>query len=958
MYEGQLNKIFIGGFFQVIKIGDTEYKFNRFARFQTTGGVDTTFRIGSGFDDYVSEIVGYTGDTMLVGGNFNNYSGVTTNKIVLLDNLNAYIVPTFKCATLNGFVNVIKPQSDGKILVGGVFDTYSGVTVNNIVRLNSDGSIDETFTIGNGFDAAVYAIDIQPDGKILVSGEFTEYDFNPSDAIVRLNSDGTFDFSFVSLGFDFPYVNSIKYLNFDDTIIIGGAFSTYSGATLGGLVKLNLDGSINLPFSGNSTPFGLVDESFLFFQNVTNIREDGSEIIVGGQFTSYKGQPAYNYIRLTSDGILIKNEYPKLLVSGKFTYEQAQTGYTSRSIPDVAHVNSMITGITSNYWRKDGNTTLSGDVLVTLGTGTTNLSLLDNSGSLAGLTVGQLSDGRAYVGLAGHHRTNGDVYFLSLDAEDGSGLGAGAKFFDYGGSPRGLQYGANYTATFAKHSLVDKSYVTGTTYLTANNGITKNGSNFRLGGTLTGNTVINTTGGTAMLSLRGSGRVLFNQSSLQSTNNLVEINGVLAIYSSASRAIQLNTNGRIFLGSSTASAGIGSVTNQTSTFNLAGNSMGYFADQNHSFIINNKPSLSANQNNYVFGGGFTSSVGSGIGTFVNLQPVHSTSGGTPTIIGLHYNPTGSIGSATHVAIKTSAGSVLIGNSSGNTITTNTKFDIRGIGVVSGGTILRLADNINTTRFEIRDTGVARFTNNVGIGTTTFPTDSRVVSRGSDSSSLNYAGRFENSAGSLIGQFRNDQVFELGGTSAILEVNQGIQSGNAALKFLSYTGGTGLGYRFQDNNLNDYINMRSLTTDRAVVMRQPVEYDYNQGYKRVTKQYTVTTTTTNSAQTVIFEIPVVDNEHYDVKVLHADATSPNASSITSMGIDAADVRKLSGSTITGNTVLSTLSKLPNSLTGNFNWNIDTVNNKLQYRFQNDSSGGKEYVIWIEISYVKRATPILE
>jgi hypothetical protein len=411
------------------------------------------------------------------------------------------------------------------------------------------------------------------------------------------------------------------------------------------------------------------------------------------------------------------------------------------------------------------------------------------------------------------------------------------------------------------------------------------------------------TGSTHIAIRATSGKVIIGATGLQNTNNLVEVNGVTSVYNGSSRSVQLNTNGRIFLGSSTASAGLGAITNQTSTFALAGNSMGYHADQNHSFIVNNKPSLSANASNYFFGGGFTSSVGSGTGTFFNLTPVHSTTGGTPTVVGIDYNPSGSLGSATHYAARFRSGNVLFG-------------------VATGGT------------------------------------NSRVLSRGSDGSSLNNAGRFENSTGQLIGQFRNDQTFELGGSSAVLEVNSSILSGNAVLRFLAYTGGTGLGYRFQDTLLNDYLNFRSLTTDKAVVFRQPTEYDYNQGYKKINRQYTVTTDTTNNGQHVVFEFTVANDEHYDIKVLHADATATDRTSITSMGIDSADVRKVSGSTITGNTVISTQSRLPHSTTtGTFNWHFDTASNKIQYRFQNTSTG-KVFTVWVDMSYVKRSTPIEE
>ena len=69
-------------------------------------------------------------------------------------------------------VFAIAIQSDNKILVGGSFTNYNGTGANFIVRLNSDGSIDTSFIYGTGFDNSVDSIAIQSDGKIIVGGFF------------------------------------------------------------------------------------------------------------------------------------------------------------------------------------------------------------------------------------------------------------------------------------------------------------------------------------------------------------------------------------------------------------------------------------------------------------------------------------------------------------------------------------------------------------------------------------------------------------------------------------------------------------------------------------------------------------------------------------------------------------------------------------------------------------------
>src|SRR5207237_8010606 len=80
------------------------------------------------------------------------------------------------------FVFATSVQPDGKILIGGNFVTVLGVTRNNIARLNTDGTLDTVFnpnagSVGNH----VYAITVQADGKILEGGDFSSIGGQTSD---------------------------------------------------------------------------------------------------------------------------------------------------------------------------------------------------------------------------------------------------------------------------------------------------------------------------------------------------------------------------------------------------------------------------------------------------------------------------------------------------------------------------------------------------------------------------------------------------------------------------------------------------------------------------------------------------------------------------------------------------------------------------------------------------------
>src|SRR5690606_13622326 len=93
-------------------------------------------------------------------------------------------------------VQTIALQADSKIIAGGDFVTFNGVAKKRLVRLNPDGSIDPTFNIGTGFNKIVTSVTVQPDQKIIVSGHFTGYNTTSQKRIVRLNPDGSVDQTF------------------------------------------------------------------------------------------------------------------------------------------------------------------------------------------------------------------------------------------------------------------------------------------------------------------------------------------------------------------------------------------------------------------------------------------------------------------------------------------------------------------------------------------------------------------------------------------------------------------------------------------------------------------------------------------------------------------------------------------------------------------------------------------
>src|SRR5437773_12343565 len=84
--------------------------------------------------------------------------------------------PTFDAGSgLSGVPYAIAIQPDRKIIIGGEFATVPGLARNNIARLNADGAGDPGFNPGAGADGLVRSVALQPDGKIVVGGWFTNF---------------------------------------------------------------------------------------------------------------------------------------------------------------------------------------------------------------------------------------------------------------------------------------------------------------------------------------------------------------------------------------------------------------------------------------------------------------------------------------------------------------------------------------------------------------------------------------------------------------------------------------------------------------------------------------------------------------------------------------------------------------------------------------------------------------
>lgn len=261
------------------------------ARLNIDGSLDTTFDVGTGFNFKVLSLAIQSDGKIVVGGEFNKFNGSTTNRIARL-NTDGSIDTTFNLGIgFSHFVRTISIQNDSKIIVGGDFITYNGEKRNRIARLNTDGSLDFTFNVGSGFSLSVYNTAIQSDGKIIVGGTFTDFDGISKIRLARLNQNGSLDSPFnPDTGFN-GMVRSVA-IQSDGKIVVGGSFTSFHGTDRNRIARLNADGSLNASFH----------QGIGFNSTVYNIAiQADDKIVVNGLFNNFNGVSGQYLARLKSD---------------------------------------------------------------------------------------------------------------------------------------------------------------------------------------------------------------------------------------------------------------------------------------------------------------------------------------------------------------------------------------------------------------------------------------------------------------------------------------------------------------------------------------------------------------------------------------------------------------------------------------------------------------------------------
>jgi uncharacterized delta-60 repeat protein len=287
------------------------------------GKLDTTFVPAPGTDDAVNVVIPQPDGKVIAAGRFTFANNVARNRIARF-NFNGSLDATFDPGTgADGEITAAVLQPDGRIVVAGRFTSFNGSTHNRVCRLNANGSVDQTFGLGNGINNAALALALQSDGRIIVGGQFSQIDLTQRFNLARLNIDGSVDQGFDPGNGPNGDVNAIV-IQPDGRIVIGGTFIGYNGFARGGVARVLGNGALDPSFDSGVGTGGNVFALAL---------QHNGQIVLGGRFVQYSGTNRTFIARVFGDGSLdgfnpVPNDWvqslavepdDRILVGGLFT---------------------------------------------------------------------------------------------------------------------------------------------------------------------------------------------------------------------------------------------------------------------------------------------------------------------------------------------------------------------------------------------------------------------------------------------------------------------------------------------------------------------------------------------------------------------------------------------------------------------------------------------------------------
>ncbi|WP_029275031.1 DUF5008 domain-containing protein [Pedobacter borealis] len=330
----QAGKFIIGGSFTSYNSTRTNRQtLSNIARLNATGSLDTTilrdvinpkpqetYKNGDTVSTFNAGVDGSVRKTFVFGeqvyivGNFNYYRRMylpnssydekvydyTRMRQVVRVNMDGAMDSTFhynkstrqSAAGASGVILDAMMQSDGKLILVGTFNTFNGVQANRIVRLNLDGSVDNSFSVGSGANGDIISIRYNATtDKIVVGGSFTTFNGKNASGVNLLNADGTNVSTFNGQAITGGITSFVGQLN-NGKIIVSGSFNKYGDYLRQGFMVLEPNGQLAVGYNNTGGFQGSI------LDMIETKTATGSQVILVGDILRFNGVLPHNLLRL------------------------------------------------------------------------------------------------------------------------------------------------------------------------------------------------------------------------------------------------------------------------------------------------------------------------------------------------------------------------------------------------------------------------------------------------------------------------------------------------------------------------------------------------------------------------------------------------------------------------------------------------------------------------------------
>ncbi|MBK8475798.1 MAG: hypothetical protein IPL39_05655 [Opitutaceae bacterium] len=289
------------GFYDVVLTDDTGTTTSRPCRLLVApvGGYANTLQLDTSFAPLfeadggsIAGLAVAADGAVYVSGSFNGIGGQARTNLARFT-ADLTLDPSFAPTVTGGYGALLAVQPDGKLIIGGDFSKVNGEVRSLVARLNRDGSLDAGFSpviALTGSWPTVVTLAVQSDGKILIGGRFDSVGGLPRQNVARLNADGSCDVAFsVAVG-PSSFVSRLALAG--EKVLILGSFQTVAGVARKGLARVHSDGALDLAF---------VPDISCDYAYAVATGADG-RVYVGASYTADDLSSHADIVRLAGDG--------------------------------------------------------------------------------------------------------------------------------------------------------------------------------------------------------------------------------------------------------------------------------------------------------------------------------------------------------------------------------------------------------------------------------------------------------------------------------------------------------------------------------------------------------------------------------------------------------------------------------------------------------------------------------